>query len=156
MPGRFLIPPAMRVGHKYTHTNPIENTKKIVKGIGTHLKENYNPRDPLFTKDNVEGRNVNNLWTGYKLGGKGKIAVGASVLGGGAIMVADPRGVQSTFGDPGMIEAQSDELDVESLQSTRSDGLGYQAQLSTSALQDLSASGDLVFAMHKTRHSGQF
>lgn len=132
-----------------------ETAGSIVKSVGGHFKKNYNPRDPVFVKDEMEGRSINNLYTGYKLGGKGNLAVAGSLLGGGTLIVSNPRGYQGFMSTGDNVEAQSAELDVESLQSTRADSLGYKAQLS-SAQQQLSASGDLVFAMHKTRHSGQF
>jgi hypothetical protein len=160
MNAKFLLPPVMRKDHiHYTapearHTNVKENAKQIGKDIGSHIKKNYNPNDPLFTKDTVEGHSLNNLWSGYKLGGKGKLAVTGSLLAGGSIMVANPRGVQAAYNNRQNVQYESEAQDVESLQSTRADGLGYQAQVGTNP--GLNASGDLVFAMHKTRHSGQF
>jgi hypothetical protein len=142
-----------RAGHKYMHTNPIKNTKEMGKEFGGHMKKNYDLSEPLFKKD-PEGRNLNNLWTGKTYGGKGRALATVSLLGGGSIIAANPRNASGLFGDAA--EQQSEELDIESLQSTRSDGLGYQAQIGTKASEKLTTSGDLVFAMHKTRHSGQF
>ncbi len=149
---KFLVPPAMRVGHEYTRTNPIKNAKEMGKGTVKFMKKNYNLKEPIFMKD-PQGRNMNNLWTGYGYGGKGRALATASLIGGGTLIVSNPKGFQSYMnGD--FVDEQSAELDVESLPSTRSDGLAYEAQIGNST--DLSASGDLVFAMHKTRHSGQF
>ena len=146
---RFLVPPALRKGanpYRYTASDMGENLahvgKESVKGSKDFLKKNFNPKEPVFMKD-PEGRNMNNLWTGYGYGGKGRIMATASLLGGGAIYAT--RDVKTP--------AESEMLDVESLQSTRGDGIGYQAQIGN--LADMSASGDLVFAMHRTRHSGQ-
>lgn len=149
---KFLIPPVMRTGHvPYKNTNPIQNTKDMVKGTGDFFKKNYNLKEPIFKKD-PEGRNINNLYTGYGYGGKGKAIATVSLLGGGTLVAANPRGYQGFYnGD--FVDQQSEELDVESLQSTRADGQGYQAQIGSSDM--LRTSGDLVFAMHKTRHSGQ-
>lgn len=158
MAGRFLVPPAMRSGfkpNKASFSEIGEQAGNDAKKIGEHLKENYNPRDPLFMKDEKTGRNINNLFTGYKLGGKGKLLAAGSMLGGGAIYVANPHAVNRSVGNHMNTKAQSEELDVESLQSTRSDGQGYQASIGASATANLTTSGDLVFAMHKTRHSGQ-
>ena len=154
MKGRFLIPPAMRAGYKYQYTykDALPNIKKVGAEIGEHIKKNYNPKDPLFVKD-PEGRHINNLWTGYKLGGKGNLMVAGSILGGGTIIASNPRHYQNLYNNMYQIPAMSEELDVESLPSTRADGLGYQAQVGAS--QMLAPSGDLVFAMHKTRHTGQ-
>lgn len=148
---RSPLNPAMP--HQYPNMG--ENLKDIGQSVSSHLKKNYNPKDPLFRKSE-EGRTVNNLWSGYELGGKGKIAVTASVLGGGAIIASNPRNYQNFYNNGTYAQAESEMLDVESLQSTRADGLGYQAQIGAGASQALTTSGDLVFAMHKTRHSGQF
>ncbi|ARC67218.1 hypothetical protein B14_200005 (plasmid) [Bacillus licheniformis] len=149
---KFLVPPAMRVGHEYTRTNPIKNAKEIGKGAVGFMKKNYNLKEPIFMKD-PQGRNMNNLWTGYGYGGKGRALATASLIGGGTIIASNPKAYQN-FVNGDFVEEQSEALDVESLPSTRSDGLGYQAQVGNNS--DLSASGDLVFAMHKTRHTGQF
>lgn len=154
MRGRFLVPPVMRRGHKYTRTNAKENLKDTTSSFKNHMKENYNPRDPFFVKDTEEGRNINNLWSGYKLGGKGKLLVTGSLLGGGSIIASNPQNYQDSYNLKYGVEAQSEMQDVESLISTRGDGQGYVAQHADTP--DLSSSGDLVFAMHKTRHTGQF
>lgn len=154
---KFLMPDVMRVdsaGYKYNHTNPIQNTKDIAKGTKEFFKKNYNLKEPIFKKD-PQGANINNLFTGYGYGGKGRAVATVGLLGGGAIVAANPRDVQG-FYNGGFAEDQSEQLDVESLQSTRADGQGYQAQLGAGASSALTTSGDLVFAMHKTRHSGQF
>lgn len=137
----------------YEYTDAMKNVKEIGGQIGNHLKTNYNPKDPWFKKDE-EGRNLNNLWSGYKLGGKGKILTTGSLLAGGTIIAGNPRSYQNAYNESANTQVMSEEQDVESLQSTRADGLGYQAQIGNSQL--ISASGDLVFAMHKTRHTGQF
>lgn len=154
---KFLLPEVMRVdsaGYKYAHTNPIKNTKDITKGTGEFFKKNYNLKEPIFMKD-PEGRNINNLFTGYGYGGKGRAIATVGLLGGGTIVASNPRDYQN-FYNGGFTDEQSEQLDVESLQSTRADGQGYQAQLGLGASNTLTTSGDLVFAMHKTRHSGQF
>lgn len=151
---KFLVPPAMRAGYKYHNTNPIENTKGMAKDTAGFMKKNFNLNEPIFMKD-PEGRNINNLFTGYGYGGKGRAIATVGLLGGGSIVAANPRDFQGLMnGD--YIDAQSQELDVESMQSTRGDSMGYQAQVGASAANMLNASGDLVFAMHKTRHGGQF
>jgi hypothetical protein len=145
----------MRAGHvKYEHTNPITNTKEIAKDTGEFFKKNYNLKEPIFKKD-PEGRNINNLWTGYGYGGKGRAIATVGLLGGGTVIAANMRDTQN-FANGHFADEQSEQLDVESLQATRADGLGYQAQLGAGASNSLTTSGDLVFAMHKTRHSGQF
>jgi lipoprotein-anchoring transpeptidase ErfK/SrfK len=151
---KFLIPPVMRTGHvKYKHTNPIENTKEMAKGTGEFFKKNYNLKEPIFKKDPA-GRNINNLYTGYGYGGKGRAIATVSLLGGGTLVASNPKGYQGLYnGD--FVDEQSAELDVESLQSTRGDAQGYQTPLGESASEMMRSSGDLVFAMHKTRHSGQ-
>lgn len=155
MRGRFLVPPAMRVGHvPSAKTNLKDNMRDIKDDISNHVRTNYNPKDNFFIKDEAEGRNINNLWSGYKLGGKAKIATTASLLGGGSIVVGDPNGHQNRYNRRTGVKAESEENDIESLQSTRADGVGYQAQVGD--MSGLTTSGDLVFAMHKTRHSGQF
>lgn len=144
---KFLRP---GIGHKnfvYRTPDAVENATYLGGKLKDHMKNNYNPKDPLFRKSD-EGRNVNNLWSGYELGGKGKIAVTGSLLLGGSIVASNPRVLEKDF-----VKEKSESLDIESLQSTRGDMQGYSPILSdTSAL---STSGDLVFAMHKTRHSGQ-
>jgi hypothetical protein len=155
--GKFLIPPKMRTGFRHPtkesrHTLP-EIGDEVGEKVGNFFKSNYNPKDNVFVKDKVEGRSVNNLWTGYKLGGKANIAVTASLLGGGTLIASNPRNLQNSYDSKYIANSDSEAQDVESLQSTRSDGQGYQAQIGSAA--NLSTSGDLVFAMHKTRHSGQ-
>ncbi len=141
---RFLIPPAMRVGahpYKYGAKDAITNIKDIGKDGANFMKKNYNLKEPLFKKD-PQGPNMNNLWTGYGYGGKGRALATIGLLGGGTIMASKNISVP----------AESEMQDVESLPSTRGDYQGYEAQLSENS--GLAPSGDLVFAMHKTRHSG--
>lgn len=151
MKGKFLVPPALRKGHNpYIHSD----AKESVKEAGGFIKKNFNPKDPLFVKDEKNGRNINNLWSGYKLGGKGNLLFTGSVLAGGAMMVPNPDSFQNSYNRKMTVEQQSQSQDVESLISTRSDGVGYQTPLPSTS--DMNASGDLVFAMHRTRHTGQF
>jgi|GEM_PF-2791985 len=144
----------------YQKTDLKENAKElkthfreIGETVRNHVRDNYNPKDPFFMKD-PQGRNINNLWTGYKLGGKGNLLAAGSILGGGTIIATNPRHYQSLYNQAYYIPAMSEELDVESLPSTRADGVGYQAAIGNNPM--LTTSGDLVFAMHKTRHTGQF
>lgn len=144
---RFLVPPVMRAGahpYKYGPKDAIPNISEAGKQATESVKKKYNMKEPLFKKDPV-GRNMNNLWTGYGYGGKGRALATASLLGGAGIMASRDTTV------PNQIEELSE---VESLQSTRGDGLGYESQVGPDS--GLTASGDLVFAMHKTRHTGQF
>lgn len=159
MVGRFLVPAAMRTGYKAeraSFSQMGEQVKKDRDNLKGWVKDNYDPRQPLFKKDTEEGRTINNLYTGYKLGGKGNLLVTGSLLGGGTIYVANPNNVNRTVLNGQNAKFQSEEQDIESMQSTRADGQGYKAAIGAAALENLSASGDLVFAMHKTRHSGQF
>lgn len=153
MPGRFLVPPMMRAGYKAPAKTSMS---EIGQKAGGFFKENYDPRDSFFKKDTVEGRNINNLYTGYKLGGKGNLLVTGSILGGGTLVATNARGVSDNYAIKNAVSSESENGDIESLQSTRADGQGYQASIGANALANLSTSGDLVFAMHKTRHSGQF
>jgi hypothetical protein len=158
MAGRFLVPPAMRAGYKAPKASMEEigeGFKESAEKVGGYFKENYNPHDPFFKKDMKEGRSINNLYTGYKLGGKANLMVAGSLLGGGTLVAANMRGVSNHYAVNSNTAAESEYNDIESMQSTRSDGLGYQASIGAGALANLSTSGDLVFAMHKTRHSGQ-
>jgi hypothetical protein len=153
------VPPSMRVGYKtpeYTGRGIAGDAKDIASDVGGYFKKNYNPNDPIFKKDTDNGRNINNLYSGYKLGGKGNLLVGGSLLGGGTVIASNPKHLQNHYNVGGSVQAESQELDVESIQSTRGDGVGYQASIGAAAVQNLQTSGDLVFAMHKTRHSGQF
>lgn len=138
----------------YEHTNAAENAREIGRSVRNHLREHYNPRDPVFKRD-PEGRTINNLWTGYTLGGKGRLAVAGGLLGGGTIVVSNPRAYQNWYNQQVGIPRESDMLNVESLPSTRGDALGYQVPLGPKASEYLHASGDLVFALHKTAHTGQ-
>jgi hypothetical protein len=156
---RFMVPPAMRVGFKSAGKKSFaeigQGMKEDLGKTGEFMKENFNPKDPFFKKDTREGRSINNLWTGYKLGGPANLMVAGSVLGGGAIIASNPRNIQNAYDVNNSTKAESEMNDIESLQSTRGDGQGYQASIGAKALANLSTSGDLVFAMHKTRHSGQ-
>lgn len=159
MVGRFLVPPAMRTGFRAERASFSQMGEQVTKdrdNLKGWFKENYDPRQPIFKKDTEEGRNINNLYTGYKLGGKGNLLVTGSLLGGGAIYATNPNAVNRTVMNGQNAKFQSEEQDIESMQSTRADGQGYKASIGAAALESLSASGDLVFAMHKTRHSGQF
>ncbi len=141
---RFLVPPVMRVGahpYKYSAKDAIPNMKAVGKDGVNFIKKNYNLKEPLFKKD-PQGRNMNNLWTGYGYGGKGRALATIGLLGGGSIMAS--RDTNTPM--------ESDMLDVESLPSTRGDYQGYEAQVGANS--GLTPSGDLVFAMHKTRHTG--
>lgn len=140
----------------YPKADPVGAIQGLGKNINEHVRKNYDPRDPFFVKDTEQGHNINNLWTGYKLGGKGNLLMTGSLLGGGTIIAANPREYQSHYNNFNQARAESQELDVESLQSTRADQVGYQAQIGSKSSPMLTTSGDLVFAMHKTRHSGQF
>lgn len=143
---RFLIPPALRPGaNPYQHSlkDMGPNIKKLGSDATNSFKKNFDLSEPIFKKD-PQGRNLNNLWTGMGYGGKGRAMATVSLIAGGTVMAN--RDVKTPM--------ESEAMDVESLQSTRSDGFGYESQLGENS--GLSASGDLVFAMHKTRHSGQF
>lgn len=102
-----------------------------------------------FIAEAADGRSINNLWTGKTLGSAGKKTAAAGLVGG--------IGMYSLIGPEQMInreiQAQAKEDDVQSLQSTQADGTGYTAYPKFN-MQDYSASGDLVFALHKLRHGG--
>lgn len=147
---KWLVPGALRadIPHK-----PKGTWRDTGRKFGEYMKKSYNPKDPIFVKDEVHGRSINNLWTGYKLGGKGNLMVAGSVLGGGTLVASNPQAYQDMFNRHETVAYQSEELDVESLPSTRGDHTGYQIPLSD--MSNMQASGDLVFALHKTRHFGQ-
>ena len=136
-----------RTGNHTTHS-----FKDDAAFLGQRLKENYNPKDTFFRKSK-EGHSINNLYSGYELGGKGNLLMAGGLLGGGTILASDPTGYKHGYLANQSVDYQSGEQDVESLQSTRADGLTYTAQVGTSNM--VTPSGDLVFAMHKTRHHGQ-
>lgn len=148
MKKRFLLPPGARKGFN----KAFEKGKKAFHKAGEYVKENYNPKDPFFVKDPVRGRHINNLYTGYKLGGKGNLLVAGSILGGGTVMAANPTAIQNSIARKEIVDSQAEMLDVESLPGTRADHLGYQNPNPPSHMY---ASGDLVFALHKTSHTGQ-
>ena len=136
----------MRPGaHAYQHgaKDIGKNIKRLGEDATNSLKKNFDLSEPIFKKD-PQGRNLNNLWTGMGYGGKGRALATVSLIAGGTVMAN--RDVRTPM--------ESEALDVESLQSTRADGQGYESQLGDTS--GLTASGDLVFAMHKTRHTGQF
>lgn len=157
MRSRFLVPPAMRAGYKGLNedTTIKKSMKDVGGGVKNFFKDNLDPRDPIFKLDEKAGKNINNLYTGYKLGGKGNLLVGGSMLGGGTLIVSNPKLAQDHYNRGNIVEAESQEQDIESMQSTRGDMAGYRAAIGAEALANLQTSGDLVFAMHKTRHSGQ-
>jgi len=95
-------------------------------------------------------RSVNNLWSGYELSSKGKKAA---------------WGVLGTYAAYRVIRSGNDEIrnavenynldqgGVQSLPSTRADGIGYTA--SPGGYKDsMLPTGDLVFALHNLRHGG--
>lgn len=128
------------------------SAKKVGESVVDSTKKNFNLKEPVFEK--AEYRDVNNLWTGYQLGGKGRAAATVGLLGVGAVMVSNPRAVQSQYNQEFVLPEQAREQDVESLASTRGDGQGYQAYGGMTGNPNYQASGDLVFALHKLRHGG--
>ncbi|MED1301890.1 hypothetical protein P4388_31455 [Bacillus thuringiensis] len=128
------------------------SAKKTGEGLVNSTKKNFNLKEPFFEK--AEHRDVNNLWTGYQLGGKGRAASTLGLLGVGAVMVSNPRAVQRQYNETFVLPEQAKEQDVESLISTRGDSQGYQAYGGITGNPNLQASGDLVFALHKLRHGG--
>lgn len=117
------------------------------------MKRHLDPHEGIF-RESAEGRNINNLWSGYELGGTGNLLVGGSILGGGSLIAANPRGYQNFYNRSNIL-AESEAMDIESMPGTRGDLQGYQSTLGVPASNYLQSSGDLVFALHKTRHSGQ-
>lgn len=104
-----------------------------------------------FFGDDVEGRTINNLWTGKGLGSKGKKAAFTAIGGYFGYQAMAGAGSESNA----IAKAQFEEGDIQSLPGTQGDGLGYTAYPSANLdMQGLAPSGDLVFALHRLRHGG--
>lgn len=137
------------------------NLKNVGQSMGEAKKDTvqktktyFDPKGPVFEK--ADSRDINNLYTGYKLGGKGRIGASVGMLGTGSVMVGFGPELRNKKMNQAIVDQQSQEQDIQSLPSTRGDMRGYMAQGGMGSTPDLTTSGDLVFAMHKTRHSGQF
>ncbi|CDQ41834.1 hypothetical protein [Virgibacillus salexigens] len=109
--------------------------KRFMKG----LAKEFNPKEPFIKK--VDQRNLNNLWTGRTVGGKGKIAMGVSAVGFG--------GHQIYSAPYQRLENEAQMREPESLPGSRGDGLDY-----TPNYTGIEANGDLAFALHNLRHGG--
>ena len=117
---------------------PHSNVKRFLGGFAKEI----DPREPLFKKTGRRG--INNLWSGYEFGGRAKFLASAGLLGsGGYYIETQPR--------KSMVQAQQQYQDIQSLPGTQGDMQGYEAYPAIS-VPGLEATGDLVFALHKTRH----
>lgn len=132
----------------------MKGMRKYLVGEGKNIlnseSEVINGKGKFFG-DSVEGRSVNNLWTGKGLGSKGKKAAFTAIGGyfGYEAMVGAGTETKAT------VQAQFEEGDIQSLPGTQGDGLGYTAYPSANLdMQGLAPSGDLVFALHRLRHGG--
>lgn len=102
-----------------------------------------------FTEKSINGRTLNNLYSGRDLNKKGMALAGIGIAAyagyqidkGESQMRSDERLARG--GDPDMIQ---------SLPGTRADGVAYNASPYNGP--QLEATGDLVFALHKIRHGG--
>lgn len=108
--------------------------------IGRHVRDMLEKGDP---------RSINNLWTGARLSVKGKVVAGSALGVYGAYSFA--QGVNQYEKDYAM-SFNYDDRGVQSLPSTRADGMGYTAN--NGGDKTLGARGDLVFALHNLRHGG--
>lgn len=126
----------------------VEAGKDIGNGFAGYMKKNFNLKEPIFQKS--EHRDINNLWTGYEMGGKGRAIATVGLLGVGGAVAYNPKSYQNWSNNRANTRYASEEQDIESLPSTRGDGMGYQAYGGPS----LQPSGDLVFALHRLRHGG--
>lgn len=123
----------------------------VFKYAAGQAKKAYKSKDePLF--NNTGKRSINNLFSGYELGGKGKLLVAGGIAAYGGVSVFDSAGIQKSYELKQLTEQQSEEQDVESLLSTRADGVGYTGNVGS--MGNLEANGDLVFALNKIRHGG--
>lgn len=107
------------------------------------LRREFNPREPFIIK--TGHRNINNLWTGRTLGGKGKIAVGAGAIGYGVHAFSSARGE--------LIEREAVSKQPTPLPGTTGDMLDYTPHYQHAILPP-QADGNLVFALHHLRHGG--
>ncbi len=128
--------------------------KSAIRRVGSAISRTAEAvrTEPIFKK--TGDRNINNLWTGYEYGAKGKAIVGIGLLGGGSILVPTAPARAAAAERRESVAWQSENQDIESMISTRGDMQGYKAHGGIDPM--LQSSGDLVFAMHKTRHGGQF
>lgn len=93
-------------------------------------------------------RSINNLYTGVGLSKKGKATalLGMGAYGGYQAINARAEARTQTALD------NMDPRGVMALPSTQSDGVAYTGN--PGGNPELSASGDLVFALHRLRHGG--
>lgn len=116
----------------------MSRTRRFLRGV----KQEFNPREPFIRK--VGNRNVNNLWTGRELGGKGKIAVGAAAVGYGAFGFSNARGE--------LIKREANAMEPTPLPGTQGDMQDYTPHYQNA--MGMEADGNLAFALHNLRHGG--
>ena len=108
-----------------------------------------NPRQEgrLFTTSGNQ-RNIENLGTGVELnniGKKGMLAGSLAIAGGSVAFNTDNRSALTE-----RMKYDSSEQDVQSLISTRGDGVGY--RVANDAINYMESQGDLVFALNRLRN----
>lgn len=117
--------------------------KKFYGGV----KKTFNPREPILMKTNQ--RDINNLWTGRRIGGRGMIlgAIGAGIYGHSQVKDAHL----------GPIRQEAEGLTPTALPGTLGDMQDYTPHYPNDQMAGMgvpSVDGDLAFALHKLRHGG--
>lgn len=118
----------------------MSRTRRFLQG----MKREFNPRDPFIRK--ADHRNINNLWTGRELGGKGKIALATTAVGYGAIGIGSARGE--------LIEREAVSNQPVALPGTQGDMQDYTPHYADALAGGVEADGNLSFALHNLRHGG--
>lgn len=113
------------------------SVKRFLKGVARE----FDPREPIIIRTE---RNINNLWTGRTLGGRGKILVGLGAAG--------YVGHQINNAPYQKIEQEAVMQDPTPLPGTLGDMQNYTPNYANA--QPLEVSGDLAFALHHLRHGG--
>ncbi len=105
----------------------------------------FDPREPFIKK--VGDRNINNLWTGREVGGKGKIAMGVGLAG--------YAGHQIHTAPLQQLRAEAEIQEPTPLPGTMGDMQEYTPNYINAMNENMpQVDGDLAFALNNLRHGG--